>query len=222
LWDFVSRCNDHGLNTPMGPVVDPHVHRDWLHLPELPLIADEIFSYSDIPAGLALAQHHGLPTRLLDWTIDPFAAAFFSVENIPKPEVDKKIAVWSVHRINASRVKNGGVSFPNGLDALVQSGIALFRPPIRDNPYLAAQSGLFTCISGSGIYYMESGGRRPALDEFVRESNVNFPVLRKVTLSHEHVRAVGEILARERVTRAAFMPTTDNVSLDVRRRWLQR
>jgi hypothetical protein len=69
---------------------------------------------------------------------------------------------------------------------------------------------------------MQNNGLRPALDEFVREVKPGMTILRKITLSHDHALEVAEILHREDVSRASFMPTLDNVSLDVQQRWLQR
>lgn len=44
---------------------------------------------------LALMQHHGAPTRLLDFTKSPYIASYFAFENADVK--DKSIAVWAIN-----------------------------------------------------------------------------------------------------------------------------
>jgi hypothetical protein len=61
------------------------------HLYQQNLPADQ-----DDLSWLALMQHHGIPTRLLDWTASPLIAAFFAAEHCPQRNANRRFVVWAL------------------------------------------------------------------------------------------------------------------------------
>lgn len=52
-------------------------------------------------AWLAIAQHHGLPTRLLDWTLNPFVGLYFAVAGNPTDD-GKFFALYAPRKMSTN------------------------------------------------------------------------------------------------------------------------
>jgi len=88
----------------------------------------------------ALAQHYGMPTRLLDWTRQSYIAAFFAAENRVKvvdESLKEQLVVWAFYY---PRLRNKAYAYTSRLDIPVQ----LVTAPGASNINLKAQQGLFT------------------------------------------------------------------------------
>ena len=101
---------------------------------------------------LFLMRHHGLPTRLLDWSESFSAALYFAVKNF-----DKKAAIWILnpYSVNYKSIKSRVILNPNTdlthsyfqffIDKSVKiiGDIYALYPP-KSNNRLLAQKGVFT------------------------------------------------------------------------------
>jgi hypothetical protein len=85
---------------------------------------------------MALGQHHGLPTRMVDWTTSPYVGTFFAYADALEgcDDADSHVVVWVLHR--NSPVWSG------------DHGVDVVSAPSHYNARARNQFGCFTLSRG--------------------------------------------------------------------------
>lgn len=172
---------------------------------------------------LALAQHHGLPTRLVDWTFSPYVALHFATAD-PDP-FDRDGEVWAVNFQETNRFLPPGLrrlleaegsqiftgemlatvaDSLEALDRLAEEPFLLFLEPPSLDERIINQSALFSVISSPTAKLDDWLGRRPG-------------ACRRILIPAGLKWEVRDKLDQANITERVLFPGLDGLS-----RWLER
>jgi hypothetical protein len=164
--------------------------------------------------GLSIAQHYGIPTRLLDWSLSPMTAAYFAASSAQTGSGNGPdwLDVWAL-RYRWISMQTGLMYYPR-----------CYSPPTLMNPHLRAQLGVFTYTSEYGNGRPQGWGRfndqRP-LDEQLTaipagESNGNLPILYRFSLLKSQAENLLRLLVQAGYGARAAFPSHSGAAASVR------
>jgi len=168
----------------------------------------------------ALAQHYGIPTRLLDWTRQSYIAAFFAAENalkINKPDPSSLLVVWAF--LFPLFGKHDDISKDT-------DPVHVVTAPSATNPNLKAQQGVFTLLNR--FYTKEAEGEYPPMDSLLEglankadpeHSDADKLIiglkLRKFTLPISEASKLLNLLAKLDITPSVIYPGYHSIVSDI-------
>lgn len=197
LQEFVRFCDQIGLRIPNDSIefrkhsIDSQIRQDLNKI-------SQFWPSDDLHEVLALAQHHGVPTRLLDWSKQPYVSTYFAAssalfrKNEWKP--GEKLAVWI---LNLSSIN----SYPS---------VKILKVPGSITQHLSAQSGLFTLHPHSETVQGQVHGLEHQF------SSLPDSPLKKLTLPVEESSNLLKLCEKAGFTGATIYRSADGAGLAVR------
>jgi hypothetical protein len=178
---------------------------------------------------LALMQHYGAPTRLLDWTRSPYVAFYFALQG----DSESEAALWAIdlewfeHRSN--ELLNEHQSLPDRTDFLASyefinrillrddnPHIIVSAQPMQLNERMLAQQGQLLCSLRNDVGFSTS-----LLGMLIHPTIVEHQVVSKVIVKRDHRISFLEELRRMNIHSASLFPGLDGfaralgVNLDI-------
>ncbi len=160
----------------------------------------DVIMYQPTSLIVALAQHYGVPTRLLDWTFRPYYAAFFAAHSPNAESTERKCAgksdnlvVWAVktnelHRTSLKLISHQGRRSQIG--------------------FLYAQDGVFLYDEYASPKFLQHGNWRPMEEELLKLAELDSVF--KLTLQNSEAAKLLELLERKSASKSYLMPSFKN------------